>query len=182
MIKLHCLTKKERSKNEKQRTMKKISILLLIMCLLSDLVHAQYIDLKNDKVDASTKLYLLRPSYETPYGETNKDTVKDLLDKVFNYIDSATPIGVLDKNTKEPISDYKKINENSIINQGGFSMTNYMWGVTYSSLLSATKATGDNRYKDYVREHFQFLSEVAPYFKKVLHEDNKKADPQMRQV
>ena len=156
---------------------------LVIICILgfaATKVDAQYVDTK--EVDASTKLYLAKPGYKTPYGETSPDSVKALIDRVLYYLEETTPIGVIDKNTKESITDYKKINKNSIINQGKFSITNYMWGVTYSSMLTAAKITGDDRYKKYVENRFQFLSEVAPYFLAVLPKDNKEADPQMRQM
>lgn len=162
--------------------MKKILILICIcsFCFMLKNVNAQYVDTK--KVDAATKLYLSKPGYKTPYGETSPETVKAIIDRVLNYLEESTPTGVIDKNTKEPITDYKKIDKNSIIKQGTFSITNYMWGVTYSSMLSAAKITGDNRYKKYVADRFQFLSEVAPYFATVLPKDNKEADPQMRQL
>ena len=160
------------------------NILILFICctltILSVKVDAQYVDTK--KVDAATKLYLAKPGYKTPYGETSSEAVKELMDRVMHYLGETTPTGVIDKNTKETITDYKKIDKNSVIKQGTFSITNYMWGVTYSSMLSAAKITGDVRYKKYVAERFQFLTEVAPYFLPFLPEDNKKADPQMRQV
>jgi unsaturated rhamnogalacturonyl hydrolase len=143
-------------------------------------VNAQYVDTK--KVDAATKLYLAKPGYKTPYGETSPESVKAIIDRVLSYLEEATQTGVIDKNTKEPISDYKKIDKNSIIKQGTFSITNYMWGVTYSSMLNAAKITGDERYKKYVADRFLFLVEVAPYFEPVLPKDNKEADPQMRQM
>jgi len=162
--------------------MKKILISFIICNLGFALMktNAQYVDTK--KVDAATKLYLAKPDYKTPYGATNPEAVKALMDRVLSYIEESTPMGVVDKNTKEPITNYKKIDKNSIINQGKFSITNYMWGVTYSSMLSAAKITGDDRYKKYVTDRFQFLSEVAPYFVRYLPEDNKMADPQMRQM
>jgi len=162
--------------------MKKILILLVIcnLGITAMNVNAQYVDTK--KVDASTKLYLAKPGYKTPYGETSPEAVKVIIDRVLSYLEETTPTGVIDKNSKETITDYKKIDKNSIIKQGKFSITNYMWGVTYSSMLSAAKITGDERYKKYVADRFQFLSEVAPYFAAVLPEDNKEADPQMRQL
>lgn len=153
------------------------------MCILGFAtmkVEAQYVDIK--KVDASTKLYMAKPSYKTPYGETSLDSIKAVIDRVLNYLEETTPTGVVDKNTKAPITDYNKIDKNSIINQGTFSITNYMWGVTYSSMLKAAKITGDDRYKKYVENRFQFLAEVAPYFLAVLPENNNEADPQMRQM
>jgi rhamnogalacturonyl hydrolase YesR len=162
--------------------MKKIIILVIICNLVITVksANAQYVDTK--KVDAATKLYLAKPDYKTPYGITSPEAVKAIIDRVLHYLEETTPTGVIDKNTKEPIADYQMIDKNSIIKQGTFSITNYMWGVTYSSMLSAAKITGDERYKNYVADRFQFLTEVAPYFLAVLPEDNKEADPQMRQM
>ncbi|MFK7978431.1 MAG: glycoside hydrolase family 105 protein, partial [Saprospiraceae bacterium] len=157
--------------------------ILAIMCILQlapTKIDAQYVDTK--KVDASTKLYLAKPGYKTPYGEPSPDSIKAVMDRVLHYLEETTPLGIRNKNTKEPIIDYKKIDKNSIINQGTFSITNYMWGVTYASMLNAAKLTGDKRYKKYVEDRFQFLAEVAPYFLAVLPKDNKAADPQMRQL
>ena len=41
-------------------------------------------------------------------------------------------------------------------------------GVTYSAMLAAAEATGDQAYYKYVTDRFQFLAEVAPHFRKVL--------------
>lgn len=153
-----------------------VCILLLVFSGLK----AQYVE--TDKVDAATKLYLAKPDYTTPYGETSPDAVKKLMDRVLFYLEETTPTGVLDKNSGEVITNYNTIDENSIIHQGTFSISNYMWGVTYSSMLNAASVTGNERYRIYVRDRFQFLAEVAPYFAAYLPEDNKLADPQMRQV
>lgn len=151
---------------------------LVILCILifgANNVSAQ-------KVDAGTKLYLSQPDYKTPYGESSPEQIKSVIDRVLLYLDESTPVGVVDKFTEEPILDYSKIDKNANIIKGTFSITNYMWGVTYAAMLNAAKITGDNNYKNYVAKRFQFLSEVAPYFTPVLPEDNSKADPQMRQL
>jgi len=67
--------------------MKPIFILVTI-CILpfaSIKVDAQYVDTK--KVDASTKLYLAKPGYKTPYGETSPDSIKAVMDRVFHYLE-----------------------------------------------------------------------------------------------
>jgi len=109
--------------------MKKILILLIICNLgfASINVNAQYVDTK--KVDASTKLYLAKPAYKTPYGETSPEAVKVIIDRVLSYLEETTPTGVIDKNTKKPITDYKKIDKNSIIKQGKFSGCIYFFGI-----------------------------------------------------
>ena len=101
-----------------------ISICICTLCFMFKSVNAQYVDTK--KVDAATKLYLAKPDYKTPYGETSSEAVKAIIDRVLYYLEQTTPTGVIDKNSKEPITDYKKIDKNSIINQGTFSITNYM--------------------------------------------------------
>ena len=55
------------------------------------------------------------------------------------------------------------------------------WGVTYSAMLAAAEATGDQAYYKYVTDRFQFLAEVAPHFRKVL-EKYGTVDPQMKQI
>jgi rhamnogalacturonyl hydrolase YesR len=161
----------------KRKNMRKFLIIVSLSCL--GLVP------KNScaqNVNAATKLYLTQPEYTTPYGETTPEKIKSVMDRVFAFLEQTTPMGVIDKNTREPITDYKKIDRNSIIKQGTFSITNYMWGVTYSAMLHAAEITGDQRYKKYVADRFQFLAQVAPYFQAVLPDDNEEADPQMRQM
>ncbi len=156
------------------------SLIAVLLFIVAGHLKAQYVEAQ--KVDAATKLYLSKPAYKTPYGETTPDKIKSVMDRVLVYLQETTPVGVIDKTTKQPITDYSKIDKNSIVNQGVFSITNYMWGVTYSAMLYAAEITGDSCYTKYVAERFNFLDEVAPWFEKVLPEDNEKADPQMRQL
>ena len=48
-------------------------------------------------------------------------------------------------------------------------------------MMDAAKATGDANYMKYVTDRFNFLAEVAPYFRE-LQEKNGKVDPQMKQI
>lgn len=143
-------------------------------------VNAQYVE--TNEVDAATKLYLSQPDYETPYGVPSADEIKSVIDRVLIYLEGSSPIGVVDRETQKPITNYKKIDENSNLVKGTFSITNYMWGVTYAAMLSASKATGDDRYRKYVSDRFRFLAEVEPHFTKVLSKGLENPDPQMRQM
>lgn len=129
--------------------------------------------------DTKTPLHLLRPSYDTPYGELSSAQVREVLDRIFNYIDSVTPAVVYDKDGKE-ITDYKKIKSGAYLNQGTFRLGSYEWGVTYQALLDASEKLGDGKYKDYVVERLRVLSESAPYFRKLLEKGETEA--QMRQI
>ena len=70
---------------------------------------------------------------------------------------------------------------NAQLERGTFRLASYEWGVTYSAMLAAAEATGDEAYKKYVYDRFKFLSEVAPYFKKV-YEKYGTTDAQMLQI
>lgn len=67
------------------------------------------------------------------------------------------------------------------LERGAFRLASYEWGVTYSAMLAAAEATGDQAYYKYVTDRFQFLAEVAPHFRKVL-EKYGTVDPQMKQI
>ena len=87
----------------------------------------------------------------------------------------------MDKTTGSEITDFSQIDANAQLERGAFRLASYEWGVTYSAMLAAAEATGDEAYTNYVTKRFSFLSEVAPHFRQVI-EQGGKADPQMRQI
>ncbi len=131
--------------------------------------------------DINTPLHLMKPDYRTPYGIPKTEEVKSVLDKVFHFIAEATPMEVIDSETKQPVTDFKKLNKNAILGRGLFRLTSYEWGVTYSALQRATEVTGDAAYQKYVADRFNFLATSAPYFSQ-LKEKFSVVDPQMKQV
>ncbi len=95
--------------------------------------------------DSTTPLHLLQPDYKTPYGQLNPDSVKADIDRVFAYIEEATPAKMTDGK----------------VNQGTYRLTSYEWAVMYDALLDAAKITGDKKYSEYVSDHIRFLAEEA---------------------
>lgn len=136
---------------------------------------------KEVRNDSNTPLHLLQPDYKTPYGVLNAEEIKRSIDKVFGYVERNTPPHVVDKRNGKRITDYAGMDANAQLERGSFRLASYEWGVTYSALQAAAKATGDQRYSDYVTTRFRFLAEVAPHFKRVLEEYGE-TDPQMRQI
>ena len=158
----------------------KTTIALGAMLLMTG--HGVYAQKKKLVInDSNTPLHLLKPDYKVPYGELSVDDVKAELDKVLNYLKNSTPTRVTDKKSGKIIADFTKIDENSQLERGVFRLASYEWGVTYSAMLAAAQATGDNEYYKYVSDRFKFLSEVAPYFKKLI-DQGKSVDPQMKQI
>lgn len=103
------------------------------------------------------------------------------MDRVLRYLESNTPTRVVDKRNGKVITDYANMDTNAQLERGTFRLASYEWGVTYSAMLAAAEATGDEAYKKYVYDRFKFLSEVAPYFKKV-YEKYGTTDAQMLQI
>ena len=131
--------------------------------------------------DNNTPLHLMKPAYRVGYGIPSTQEVKQTMDRVLRYIDSETPAILVDKRTGKEVTRRKDIDENTQLKQGGFRLTSYEWGVTYSGVLAAYEATGDATYHDYVAKRHQLLADIVPAFRK-LHEKGKQIDGNVRRV
>lgn len=149
--------------------------LALTVCLWFNHVKAQMVN------DSNTPLHLMKPAYRVGYGIPTTDEVKQTMDRVLHYVDSETPAVLVDKNTGREVTKTKDINEQTQLKQGGFRLTSYEWGVTYSAMLAAFHATGDAAYRDYVYRRHQLLADIAPAFKR-LHEQGNTVDGNVRRV
>ncbi|MCC8088208.1 MAG: glycoside hydrolase family 88 protein [Rikenellaceae bacterium] len=145
--------------------MKKTLILLSAAALAVSGCSTGEGTVKETKInDSNTALHLLQPDYQVPYGIVSVDDIKNDLDRILAYLERETPTRVIDKTTKETITDYSKIDKNSQVDRGDFRLTSYEWGVTYAAMLAAGEATGDARYTNYTYDRFKFLAEVTPKF------------------
>ena len=131
--------------------------------------------------DNNTPLHLMKPAYRVGYGIPGRADVKQTMDRVLRYIDSETPAVLVDRRTGREVTSVKDINADTQLKQGGFRLTSYEWGVTYSGALAAYDATGDGAYLDYVTKRHRLLADIAPAFRK-LHEAGKKIDTNVRRV
>ncbi len=148
--------------------------LLLGACVAKDKDKATEIN------DSTTPLHLLKPEYKNPYGEVSPEQVREDMERVFRYIDAATPARVVDQEGNT-ITDLTNIPDSAMLNQGTYRLTSYEWAVTYMALLRAAALLNKPEYKDYVTDRVGFLAKVAPAFK-AQAERTGKHDRQMRQV
>ena len=102
------------------------------------------------KDDVNTPLHLLPADYTTPYTSPSKKSTKEVLDRVFSYIQKNTPPELIDTTTQKIISNPSELNLNVVLKKGVFRITSYEWGVVYSALLNAYANTGDQQYAQYV--------------------------------
>ena len=153
---------------------------LLFLLLFSISCKAQQLVAPEKINDSNTPLHLMKPDYKTPYGVAKVENVKATIDRVLVFLEKATPTKVINKETKNEVTDFSKIDKNSLLERGQFRLASYEWGVTYAAMLLAAETSGDKRYSNYVSDRFSFLGKVAPYFRNLQKEGI--VDPQMRQI
>ena len=71
---------------------KRISLILYQLFLCFSLLFAQ-----SAVNDNNTPLHLMKPAYRVGYGIPTVDEVKQVMDRVLNYIDQETPAVLVDK-------------------------------------------------------------------------------------
>ncbi|OXA71737.1 family 88 glycosyl hydrolase [Flavobacterium aquidurense] len=132
-----------------------ITVFALGLCTM---VNAQ-------KTDATAPLHLTQPDYPTPYVIPQKENIKAVLDRVYNFLDKNSASKIVDANTKAVITDYKKSNQDIIFEPGAFRLTSYEWGVTYAGMLLAANATGEKYFADYSNKRIQLITDIAANYK-----------------
>jgi unsaturated rhamnogalacturonyl hydrolase len=117
--------------------------------------------------DSNTALHLLPPDYPVPYGPMKTEDIMVVLNRIFAYIDASTPAKVIDRQSKNEISDFTKLNSNTIFEPGVFRLISYEWGVLYGAMLLVGQTTGDPKFKEYTIKRMNLISDVVQYYKSV---------------
>ena len=139
----------------------KLRVFLAILISVSQLVvglHAQ--------TDQTTPLHLLKPNYPMPYGIPKPEEVTAVLDRIHGYLDSVTPTGFMNEKTGAAVTDYSKIDADTVLARGDFRIVSYEWGVVYAGMLLASEAPGDPRFRNYTEKRLTFIADAAGGFKK----------------
>ena len=148
----------------------KFFLLSILFFVNSGLLNAQ---LKNDleiamqrKTDATINLLSLPPDYPAHYGAPSIPEITEILNRILTYLDTVTPIQVVNRETGKIISSTSIPDKNAILFPGDFRLLNYAWGVTYYGMLSVANVTSDLRFSKYSYDRFNFINEFVPYFNK----------------
>ncbi|PKA98539.1 rhamnogalacturonyl hydrolase YesR [Flavobacteriaceae bacterium MAR_2009_75] len=154
-----------------------VSRVFLIFGFVSSFIVAQ-----QPTNDVTTPLHLMKPDYETPYEVPSQKNIIDVLDRVYNYLNSVTPAKLVNGDG-EDIADYKKIKKakETSFKPGDFRLTSYEWGVTYAGMLLASEATGDEKYAEYTNSRLKFLADIQPHYEE-LEEKNPDLKHPMKRV
>lgn len=130
--------------------------------------------------DVVTPLHALKVDYPVPYEAPSTDKVKNVLDRVYNYLNAVTPPQFIHKRTNAVVPA-SSADTNVIFKPGDFRLTSYEWGVTYSGMLAVGQATGDSRYTNYTKSRLELLANAAPSFRTLLQQSATKSNP-LRQM
>src|SRR4029077_13837799 len=88
----------------------------------------------------------LKVDYPTPYEPATIEQIRATLERVRVYLETASPIQVLNGDTGEPVDDLSKLPPHVALARTDFQILTYEWGVTYAGMLLAAKATDDQSY------------------------------------
>src|SRR6188472_3383415 len=110
--------------------MKKRVKQIALIALSLQIAYTSYAQQKAN--DVTAPLHLLKPAYPTPYGAPSVDSVKQVLEKVYNYLNAVTPAQFVDRSTGNTVNDFTKVDTNMALKAADFRLTSYEWGVTYS--------------------------------------------------
>ena len=107
----------------------------------------------------------LPPAYPTPYAPASVAEIKATLDRVLVYLEAASPVRVVNPDTREPVTDLGRLAGPVTFDRTDFLLTSYEWGVTYAGMLLAAEATGDARYRDYTASRVTAIAAVAVHLR-----------------
>ena len=127
--------------------------------------------------DVTTPLHALKVAYPVPYGAPTVGNVKQVLDKVFDYLYAVTPPQFVNRRTNAAVTDIASADTNAILKPGDFRLTSYEWGVTYSAMLTAGEATSDARYTNYTKDRLHFIADAVPSFAALFKKFPKNNNP-----
>ncbi|WP_116127899.1 glycoside hydrolase family 105 protein [Lewinella sp. IMCC34183] len=132
-----------------------------------------WVPLRAQQTDANTPLHLSRPDYQVPYGIPSTESIAGVLDRVYGYLEEASPAAVVHSGSGEPISDFSTLRASDDIafQQADFRLVSYEWGVTYAGMLAAAASTGDDKYADYVNRRMALLADLHPVVSRLEAED-----------
>jgi unsaturated rhamnogalacturonyl hydrolase len=99
-------------------------------------------------------------NYPIHYGPATIESITEVLNRIRTYLEGCTPASIVDSKTKEPVGDISKLPAEAILERGAIPIVSYEWGVAYSGMLLAGKATGDARFYDYAAKRLNFLSDL----------------------
>src|SRR4051812_8924079 len=119
--------------------MNRSGFIFILACFLTS-AQAQNQPAKGN--DVTAPLHALQPDYPVPYGPPTAAAVKQVSDRVLNYLASVTPTELVNRTTGATVDHSYKPDTSTMLKAGDFRIVSYEWGVTYMGMLQMGEATG----------------------------------------
>jgi rhamnogalacturonyl hydrolase YesR len=115
--------------------------------------------------DVNTPLHAIQPDYPVPYKPVKADEITGVLNRIYNYLESASPARLIDRQTKTEVTNLAEINNNTVFDQVTFRLVSYEWGVAYGAMLLAGDITGDKKFTEYTLKRMNLIAQVSKFCK-----------------
>lgn len=147
-------------------------ILIFVLVIIPFIIYScKKEETANQKEISENEIDPGEGEYTLPYVVPDKDSIKAVLDRILAYFNENTGYKVTDKKTGKEITDFSKLHKDADLatgeNNDVLSIWSYTMGVTYSGLIKASEATGDNKFEQYDIKNINYYLDHLPYFKKI---------------
>ena len=115
----------------------------------------------HSRVDANR----IAPVYPVPYAPAKSEEIKAVLDRVLGYLETATQIKIVDRDTGKAVADLTHLPASAGLDRTDFILTSYEWGVTYSGMVHVAEVTGDVRFLDYSATRLEAIAALAAHLR-----------------
>jgi len=107
------------------------------------------------------------PTYPIPYQLPKVGEITDVLDRVRDYLERASPTQVIDRKTGQPITDFSTPVENAVTTRSeeDFNPLGYEMGVIHAGMMKSAAVTGNPAFTAFTQRHLQFIADRLPYFR-----------------
>jgi len=120
--------------------------------------------------DTNTPLHRLQPDYPVPYRVMEEAEIISTLTRVLHYLEEASPVGLVDRNTGEEIPATAPPDTAARLARGDFRLVSYEWGVLYAGMLLAGEVTGERAFSDYTAQRMQFIADIIPVYRPLVEQ------------
>lgn len=120
--------------------------------------------------DTNTPLHRIQPDYPVPYNVMDETEIINTLTRVLHYLEEASPVGLVDRNTGEEIPADAEPDTAARLARGDFRLVSYEWGVLYAGMLLAGKVTGEEAFTAYTTRRMQFIADIIPVYRPLVEQ------------
>lgn len=106
-----------------------------------------------------------QPAYPVKYAPADEAATKAVLDRILGYLETASAVRLIDRDTRQPVTDLAHLPAHPGLARTDFLLTSYEWGVTYAGMLHAAAVTGDLRYRSYVDSRYEAIALLAAHLR-----------------